>query len=808
MAFPLPDKPSIAVLPFDNMSGDPEQDFFSDGLTEDVITGLSRFPDLFVVARNSTFSYKGQQVPVRRVAEELGVRYVLEGSVQEAGDTIRVTAQLIDATTGHHLWAESYDRKRTDVFAVRDEVTQTIIATVMGDTGQLTRAEIKRVLGKDPENLQAYELVLKGVDIWLHFTPEANREAAVLFNKAISLDPGYARAYAVLAWVHLNDYRYLWSEDPQKSLALAHEIAQKSVELDDTDDWCHWALGVVHLYRREFALAHASYQRAIDINPNYADLLAHSGFFLTFSGRPREGIDRIKSAMRLNPYYGAWYPSALGFAQYQAGLYEPAVITLKEAIDRNWGVQAHQHLAATYARLGRAEEARNEVARILQMNPDIAISEVEKRLPFKNSADLENYLEGLRLAGLPEQSPLPLRDKPSIAVLPFANMSGDSDLDYFSDGMTEDIILELSKNPDLKVVSRNSSFTYRNKAVKARQVSEELGVRYVLEGSVRKQGNKVRITAQLIDATTDSHVWADRFDEQGTDVFALQDRIAQRIDATLSGQKGKIRDAEYERAWQMDAAKLEEYDYFLRGHSIMYGFTPQAMLKAREIWQEGLRKFPESGLLRVKIGWTHFFFFHFGWSDEPEKDLEHAYQLAQEGLADENLPLVGQWNGHWLNAFVQLWHKRDFDRALEEAITTLAIVPNDSDTLAFNAAIAVYAGKPDLALEWVSRAISREPYVPEWYYIHLGQAYHYKGDCGRAVDAFTKVPWPALDKSTSLVACYVELGKIDDARIELANLLDSRPALAATNIGHGLPYRDQDFFHRLLSALVESGLPE
>jgi TolB-like protein/class 3 adenylate cyclase len=412
---------------------------------------------------------------------------------------------------------------------------------------------------------------------------------------------------------------------------------------------------------------------------------------------------------------------------------------------------------------------------------------------------------------VPDTGPAPIRapgDKASIAVLPFDNMSGDAELDYFSDGMTEDIIMELSKNPDLKVVSRNSSFTYRDKAVKVRQVSEELGVRYVLEGSVRKQGDKVRITAQLIDATTDSHVWADRFDEEGTDVFALQDRVAQRIDATLSGQEGKIRDAEYERVRQMDAAKLEEYDYFLRGHSIMYGFTPEAMLKAREIWQEGLRKFPESGLLRAKIGWTHFFFFHFGWSSEPEKDLARAYALAQEGLADENLPPVGQWNGHWLNAFVQLWQKRDFDRALEEAITTLAIVPNDSDTLAFNAAIAVYAGKPDLALEWVGRAISREPYIPEWYYIHLGQAYHVKGDCDRAVDAFLKVPWPALDKSTSLVACYVEIDRLDDARAEMAALLEARPGLTARIIEKGLPYRDQEFFDRVLSALVAAGLPE
>jgi adenylate cyclase len=403
MAFPLPDRPSIAVLPFTNMSGDPEQEYFADGLTEDVITGLSRFPDLFVVARNSTFSYKGQQVPVKRIAEELGVRYVLEGSVQMAGGTVRMTAQLIDATTGHHLWAESYDRKLTDVFAVRDEVTQTIIATVMGDTGQLTRAEIERVSGKDPENLQAYELVLKGVDIWLRFTPEANREAAVLFDKAIALDPGYARAYAVLAWVHLNDYRYLWSEDPQQSFALAYDLARKSVALDDTDDWSHWALGVVHLYRREYGQAEIAYRRAIEINPNYADLLAHTGLFLTFAGKPEEAIDQIKTAMRLNPHYGAWYPSELGFAQYLAGQYEPAAMSLKEAIDRNPGsLWDHQRLAATYARLGRTDQARDEVNLILEMNPEFSITEIGRGLPFKNSTDLEVYLEGLRLAGLPE----------------------------------------------------------------------------------------------------------------------------------------------------------------------------------------------------------------------------------------------------------------------------------------------------------------------------------------------------------------------------------------------------------------------
>ena len=407
-----------------------------------------------------------------------------------------------------------------------------------------------------------------------------------------------------------------------------------------------------------------------------------------------------------------------------------------------------------------------------------------------------------------ESTTEPVWDTPTIVVLPFDNLSGTPDLEYFSDGMTEDIITELSKNPDLKVVSRISSFTYKNKSVPARQVSDELGVRYVLEGSVRKQGDTVRITAQLIDATTDAHVWADRFDEEGTDVFALQDRVTSRIGATLGGHEGTYRKAEYKRVWEMDAARLEEYDYYLRGHSVFFRFTPEDMLKAREIWQEGLRKFPDSGLMRVKIGWSHWHFFFREWSATPEKDLERAYELVQEGLADENLPLVGQWYGHWLNAFVQLFHKRDHERALEEAMITVGIAPNDSETLGYNALVPIYAGNPDLALQWVNRAISREPHVPDWFYLHRGLAYHRKGDCDRALEEFEKVPWPAYEKETASAMCYVERAKLNDARAELAKMQEHYPDFTSGSLRFRLPYKDQKFSERFFEALGEAGLPE
>ncbi len=401
-----------------------------------------------------------------------------------------------------------------------------------------------------------------------------------------------------------------------------------------------------------------------------------------------------------------------------------------------------------------------------------------------------------------------IADAPSIAVLPFDNMSSDVGLDYFSDGITEDIITELSKNPDIKVIARNSSFTYKGKTVKAQQIGNELGVRYVLKGSVRKQGDKVRITAQLIDANSDLHVWADRFDEEGTDIFAIQDRITKRIDTTLGGHGGRIRETEYQRVWKMDAAKLEEYDYYLRGHSVFFGYTPEAMIESREIWQEGLRKFPGSGLLRIKIAWGYFQFFYQPWGFEREANLKRAYELLQEGLADKDLPLVGRWYGHWLNAFVQLHLKRNYDLALEEAMKTIEMAPNHSDALVDNAQILVYAGNPDLAIEWITRAINVEPYVPDWYYQNLGQAYFAKGNCQQAVKEGVKVDWVAVDRNTAMATCFVEIGQIDDAMAALKKLLEIQPDITASNLDRYLPYKNETILERMRIALAQLGLTE
>jgi len=396
MTLPLPDKPSIAVLPFVNLSGDPEQEYFADGITNDIITDLSKFSGLFVIASNSTFTYKGHPVKVQQVAEDLGVRYVLEGSVQRLGDQIRINAQLIDATSGGHLWAERYERDAEDLFAVQSEIIETIVATL---AFKVDTVERERVLRKDTGSLAAYDLVLLGQKAFTVYTKESMTEARNLFETAIELDPNYAHAYANLSFVHTTLHAYNWTEDADHSLEITLEMALKAVALRPDDYFNHWALSQAYKKNRDFDRAMAEYERALELNSNDANLLADTVNFLVQIGKAEDGVAQIKLAMRINPLYPDWYPWNLGWAQYFAGDYEEALASLKRMSNLPNG--ARRTLAAILVRLGRVEEARVVIAAFREQAPDFTVSTMEN-FPFQNRTYLEQWMEDLRTAGLPE----------------------------------------------------------------------------------------------------------------------------------------------------------------------------------------------------------------------------------------------------------------------------------------------------------------------------------------------------------------------------------------------------------------------
>jgi len=396
-AFPLPNKPSIAVLPFVNMSRDPEQEFFSDGITEEIITALSKVPNLFVIARNSTFTYKGKPVKVKQVSEELGVRCVLEGSVQKSGDRVRITAQLIDALSGHHLWAERYDRDLKDIFALQDEITMKVITALQVE---LTAGEMVGMIAKGTKNIDAFIKYLQAYELIDSARKEGNAHARKILEEAIALDPEYSRLYMGLAMTHTYDVWYGTTESTEQSLARAFELAQKAISLDDSNAAAYCVLANVYAMKKQYGKAIAECERAVSLDPNLAENIMRSGMVLNWAGRAGEAIPYLQNAIRLNPFPPALYFLQLANSYRDLGQYEKAIEASKKALQREPNTQfAYIHMAVSYIRLGQEKEARAAAAEILRINPKFSLERYAKMLPFPQPI-ADRVVEDLRKAGL------------------------------------------------------------------------------------------------------------------------------------------------------------------------------------------------------------------------------------------------------------------------------------------------------------------------------------------------------------------------------------------------------------------------
>jgi len=399
MAFPLPDKPSIAVLPFTNMSGDPKEDYFSDGLTEQIITSLSKFKRLFVIARNSTFVYKGKPVKIQKVAEDLGVRYVLEGSVQKSRDRVRITAQLIDAMTGRHIWSENYDRELKDIFALQDEITIKIMTAMRVE---LTEGEQARHWIKwETDNLKAFDKNYQGIGFMRRGTKQDNDTARQLFEEAIAFDPKFVYPYMNLGLTHFWDARFGWSGSPAKSLQRAFELAQKALAMEESIDVAHSLLASIYLVMRQHDKAIAEGERAVALNPNGAFAYMVLAAIVGCAGKWEESVLYAKQSMRLNPFpeFGDYW--ILGRAYFMTGQFDEAIVALRKALQMNPNfLPAHIFLAAYYSSLGRDAEATASAKEVLRINPKFTIESYAKTLPYKDKADIDREVDALRKAGL------------------------------------------------------------------------------------------------------------------------------------------------------------------------------------------------------------------------------------------------------------------------------------------------------------------------------------------------------------------------------------------------------------------------
>jgi adenylate cyclase len=392
------DRPSLAVLPFANMSGDPEQEYFADGISEDIITGLSKLRWFFVIARNSSFAYKGKTADVKRAARELGVRYVLEGSVRKSGNRVRITAQLIDAATGNHIWADHYDGNLTDIFALQDEITEKVVAAI---EPRLLEAEGIRSQNRSPEDLGAWDMVIQANSLFWRLTKAETETAIETLRRAVQRYPEYAPARSMLAFVLLISGYLGWGlMDPQ--LKEAATLAGRAAELDDSDPWAHLALGFVAFVRRRTNVATAEFRRALALNPNFAAAHGYLGWTLAFDGQADQAITHLEEAIRLSPHdpQNAIFNTGLAVAHYLEGRYADAVEYSRKTLQQRSAFTAgHRIYCASLAQDGQIDEAREALARLKEMHPDLSIAWIERHVPY-TPGPMAKFLEGMRKAGL------------------------------------------------------------------------------------------------------------------------------------------------------------------------------------------------------------------------------------------------------------------------------------------------------------------------------------------------------------------------------------------------------------------------
>jgi TolB-like protein/Tfp pilus assembly protein PilF len=799
MAFPLPDKPSIAVLPFVNMSDDPKQEYLGDGLSEDIITALHKVGNLFVIARESSFSYKGKPVKVKQVAEELGVRYVLEGSVRQAEGKVRITAQLIDAIKGNHLWAERYDRELKDIFAMQDQITKEIITALQV---QLKEGEEARTHARGTKSLEAYLRFLEARTSAYRNTKEDNARAQELIKQAINLDPNYAAAYMELSREILLDVFLGASKSPGESLMKAIESAKKAIELDNFLAGAHGVLGQLYTMLRQHERGIAEARKAVDLDPSSSRAHFALAFTLNFAGMHEEAVSHFERAIRLNPFGppNFWHHMAIGYSQ--TGQYDKAIAALKSALQREpKDVLAYTILTSTYIYAGREEEGRAMAAEVLKIDPNFSAERAAAAIPWKDPSKNERGLAALRKAGLPDKPPLPLPDKPSIAVLPFVNMSDEKSQEYFSDGLTEEIITALSKTPKLFVIARNSAFVYKGKPVNVQQVSRELGVKHVLEGSVRRSGDQLRITAQLIEASTGKHLWSERYERSAGEIFAVQDDITLAI---VRAMRVTLTSGEQARLIGKGTKNLEAYLKTIEANEQFYLMNRQGSLKAKELAKEAISLDSKYAFPYAVLALAHMLDAWFRFSESYEESMKLADDAAHKALGlDDSDPYIQ-------SALTGLYvMQRQYDKAIASAERALDLGPGSARSQSSMGTALAFSCRFNEAIPFFEEAIRLDPFPPSHQFRSLGSAYSGVGrhdEALKAYDKALKLNPSDIFAHLSLAGQYVELGRDEEARAEVREVLRLHPKFSLDYFAKTLTYKDQSVVDRRIELMRKAGL--
>jgi adenylate cyclase len=786
---------SIVVLPFTNLSGDPSQDYFADGVTENLTTDLSRIPKSFVIARNTAFTFKGKNVDAKEIGKDLGVRYVLEGSVQRDQNHVRVNAQLIDAESGAHLWADRFEEDVADLFKLQDQ----IVARLTNTLGiELVKAEAQR--GARASNPDAVDLTMRGWALARNGSPtKDNQEAArALFGQALKLDPNNANSLAGDAYTYANEYVSGWANSGVDYDAKILGQADRAIALAPDTLWAYYVKCVYLYYSQRADEAVGAADAGLAIDPNFGSLLAVRGNAEMFLGRYEQAKTDILQSMRLSPRdpLQAIGHKYLGDAELGLGHFDDAIDEYRKSIDLGFrSAWPYASLTAAYTLQGKMEEAKAALAEARRLEPKLSI----KWLVANHAPNLPPLFEGLRKAGLPEDSPAEPAHL-SIVVLPFTNLSGDPSQDYFADGVTENLTTDLSR-VGMFVIARNTAFTYKGKSVDAKEIGKELGVRYVLEGSVQRDKNRVRVNAQLIDAESGAHLWADRFEEDVADLFKLQDEVVERLSRSLDFALTKAEAQKGSRSQNPDAGDLT-----LRGDDLMWQCKKEyrdCIHEARALFERALAiDLNDVGALNGTAQ-TYVFDWLYGWGDP---GIDYDAKILQP--ADRAINLAPDNPGVYFAKAQYLGLSRRPSEALDAADAGLAIDPNAVGLLIARAIAENSLGRYEQAradMERAMRLSPRDPYVGI-FHIDLGEAEIGLGHFDAAIEEFRK----AIDSGerpfyayTNLAAAYAHAGRMDEAKAALVEARRLNPAITIKWLKEHTPNLPASF-----DGLRKAGLPE
>ena len=818
----------VAVLPFKYGGNNADLMALSEGLSEEVITGLSRFSYLKVIARSSTARYAGQSVDVRSASKELNARYVMEGTLRQAGSRLRLAVQLVDTVSGAHLWAENYERLFSPeaVFELQDDLVPRIVSTVADINGVLPRSLSEAVRQRAPEQLTPYEAVLRSFGYFDRVTAEELNAAMAGIKSAVEKAPTYADAWAMLALLSVQRYAQGFGREAD-ALTRGAEAARKAVEAAPANHLAWFSLSQVLFFQREFPAFRNAAERALALNPMDSNSLAFHGEMLAYSGEWERGLSLAERARQLNPHHPAWYWHVNFNHAYRQRDYRAALdIAGKMNQTGNWG--AHLLTAAACGQVGDQAGAARALREVLKLRPSIASAiraDADKWFDAEHAAHL---LEGLRKAGLEipaegqTRSPAvpassAIRDSGAaraalredegfwIAVLPFKYKGADSGLEGLADSLTEEVITGLSRFSYLRVIARGSTAKYSRDSGDLRAISKELGARYVMEGSLRQAGSTIRLATQLVDATTGATLWAETFERafRPDEIFALQDQLVPRIVSTVADQHGVLPRSISAAIRKKNDDQVTPYEAVFRVFSLHEKMTEQDHAACRDLLERMVRDAPDAADCWAMLATLYADEDWFGFNLRPDAlgraaaaaqkaaDLGPASVLASQALAQS------------------LFMRHEWQAFRPVAERTIALNPMDGAIVAVMGLMLACSGDWERGCAVADSAMRLHPNFPGWYWLATVFNAYRTGDYRAALDAALRIQMPGYFwDSVTRAAAYGQLGDLRSAQKALRELLAAKPDFAKTARQELEKWFEPELAGHFLEGLTKAGLED